>query len=68
MYRGSNMDPIHHDKIVDKLLQYRGKVPRNGQLADPVAQFRADQFRMQIDKLIIEIENFAELIDLEMIQ
>ena len=53
------MDPTHHDKIVDKLLQYRGKIPKTGQLVDKKAQFTADQMRIYIDDLISNIDAFA---------
>jgi hypothetical protein len=53
------MDPTHHEKIVDKLMQYRGKIPKTGQLADKKAQFTADQMRIYIDDLIANIDAFA---------
>lgn len=58
-----NMDPIHHAKIVDKLMQYRGKIPKYGQLADKQAEHNAEIIRHQIDNLIVNIEWFAKLYD-----
>jgi ABC-type protease/lipase transport system fused ATPase/permease subunit len=53
------MDPTHHEKIVDKLMQYRGKIPKGGQLADKKAQWTCDDLRNHIDYLIQNIELFA---------
>jgi len=53
------MDPIHHSKIVDKLMQYRGKVPKFGQLSDKSAELRCSHMRHEIDELIELIEWFA---------
>jgi hypothetical protein len=68
MGRGSNMDPTHHEKIVDKLMQYRGKIPKNGQLADKKAEFTCDDVRNQIDALIWRIERFANCFERELIR
>jgi len=57
--RENTMDPIHHEKIVDKLMQYRGKIPKGGQLADKKAQWTCDDLRNHIDYLIQNIELFA---------
>ena len=62
------MDPIHHEKIVDKLMQYRGKIPKNGHLGDIKAQFTCDLMRNQIDDMIQLIEIFARQINMGMIQ
>jgi hypothetical protein len=61
--RGSNMDPIHHSKIVDKLMQYRGKLPKDGYLGDRIAVCAAYELRQLIDNLIWQIESFAVLDD-----
>jgi len=57
---GSNMDPTHHEKIVDKLMQYRGKIPKDGTLSSKESKQRAEQMRGWIDALIIDIDWFAE--------
>ena len=62
------MDPIHHEKIVDKLMQYRGKIPKSGQLGDIKAQFTCDLMRNQIDDIIQLIELFARQLDMGMIR
>jgi len=58
-----NMDPIHHEKIVDKLMQYRGKIPKTGHMSDKKAQWTVELFRSKIDNLILDIEEIAELMD-----
>ena len=57
------MDPTHHEKIVDKLMQYRGKIPKGGQLVDKKAQWTCELFVSKIDNLILDIECFAELLE-----
>jgi len=53
------MDPIHHEKIVDKLMQYRGKIPKTGHLGDKSAQVQAYMLRMNVENLIKMIDAFA---------
>ena len=55
-----SMDPTHHEKIVDKLMQYKGKIPKHGQLCDKTAEFHASDLRTHIDDLIQLIEWFAD--------
>jgi len=53
------MDAQHHATIVDKLMQYRGKIPKDGHLVTSIGKVECYQMRMNIDHLIIMIENFA---------
>ena len=53
------MEPQHHATIVDKLMQYRGKIPKFGQLADKSAELRCTHMRHEIDELIDLIDWFA---------
>jgi len=57
------MDPTHHEKIVDKLMQYRGKIPKDQTLSDKKAEFTCRDMRIRIDNLISEIECFASIIE-----
>ena len=57
------MDPIHHTKIVDKLMQYRGKIPKGGHLSDPESRYNCENMRNQVDDLIILIETMAQLFE-----
>jgi hypothetical protein len=62
------MDPTHHEKIVDKLLQYRGKIPKHGHLGNKQAQIDCYTMRTTIDSLINNIEWFAKLIEAGLIE
>jgi hypothetical protein len=62
------MDPTHHEKIVDKLMQYRGKIPKNGHLGDIKAKWSCDQMRIYIDDLIANIDAFAKCFEQELIR
>jgi len=62
------MDPTHHATIVDKLMQYRGKIPKAGQLGDKKAQWTAELMASKIDNLILDIECFAECFQKELIR
>ena len=53
------MDAQHHATIVDKLMQYRGKIPKDGQLVDTTAKWTTYSMRIQIDELISLIDSFA---------
>ena len=62
------MDPIHHEKIVDKLMQYRGKIPKTGQLRSKEAEMSCYQMRMNIEHLIKLIDVFAVAWEKELIK
>lgn len=55
------MDPIHYDKIADKLMQFRGKLPYVETLSDQHAQFTVEQLIIYIDGLLANIDAYAEL-------
>jgi|TARA_R110002096_G_C14587772_1_gene721787 hypothetical protein len=55
----NNMDAQHHATIVDKLMQYRGKIPKNGHLGNKNAQVQAYMLRMNVEHLIKMIDAFA---------
>lgn len=54
------MNPTDYDKIVDKLLVFRGKIPVDGTLLDSVAAYYCQELRQDIDFLIQRIDWFAE--------
>jgi len=62
------MDPTHHEKIVDKLMQYRGKIPKNHALGDRKAMWTCEQMKNYIDELILEIDAFAKCFEQELIR
>jgi len=55
------MDPTHYEKIADKLMQFRGKLPKNGTLSDKKAEFTVDQLKIYIDGLLANIDAYAKL-------
>ena len=55
------MDPIHYDKIADKLMQFRGKLPVSSSLTDKQAEFTVDQLKIYIDGLLANIDAYANL-------
>ena len=55
------MDPTHYEKIADKLMQFRGKLPKHGTLSDKKAEFTVDQLKIYIDGLLANIDAYAEL-------
>jgi len=61
------MDPSHHEKIVDKLLQYRGKIPKTGHIGDLYSRNQCEIMRNSIDTLILQIDLFAKELNEELI-
>ena len=57
------MDPVHYEKIADALMQFRGKLPKDGTLSDKKAEFTVDQLKIYIDGLLKNIDVFADLDD-----
>jgi hypothetical protein len=55
------MDPTHHAKIVDKLMQYRGKIPKGGNLATTYGKEKAREMREIIDLMLNLIDVYAEM-------
>jgi len=62
------MDPIHHDKIVDKLLQYRGKIPKDSPQYGTRARKLTRKARVRIDNLIEVIDELAKLYEAGLIR
>jgi hypothetical protein len=62
------MDPIHHEKIADKLMQYRGKIPQLNTINSRTGICAVYELRKKIDELIWQIEKFAESEELELIR
>jgi len=57
------MDPTHHEKIADKLMQYRGKIPKNQSLSDHQSRMFCDEVKNKIDSLLMLIDEYAKLDD-----
>lgn len=54
------MDAKEYDKIVDKLMQFRGKIPQYGVVYDRVAKMAVYELNKSIDQLLWQIENYAQ--------
>ncbi len=55
------MDAKDYDKIVDKLLQFRGKIPKSGHECDPREKIACKMMRDQTDDFILLLEEFAKI-------
>jgi len=55
------MDPSHYDKIADKLMQFRGKLPSNDDLSDDYARYCSNVLKIKIDNLLKNIDEIAIL-------
>jgi len=53
------MDSTEYDKIVDKILQFRGKIPQYGMVNNGNAKKRIKHLLMKVDELIFEIDLYA---------
>lgn len=54
------MDAIHHAKIADKLMQYRGKIPKHVNPSNRIARTANDELKKAIDDLMWQINCYAE--------
>jgi len=54
------MDAIHHEKIADKLMQYRGKIPEYGNVNERIAKCAIYELTKAIDDLLWQIDNYAK--------
>lgn len=59
--RGLTMDASQYEKIADKLMQFRNKIPKNNNLADHKARMTCDHMKIKIDSLLMYIDEFAKL-------
>lgn len=61
MTRRTVMDAQDYDKIVDKLMQFRGKLPDVGQLSQHKARMVTIDMKSKIDRLLMYIDEYAKL-------
>jgi len=67
MARGSNMDPEHHSRIADKLMQYRGKLPKHVNPSNRIAVGLTYELKKHIEELLWYIDKYAEAEDMGLI-
>jgi hypothetical protein len=61
------MDPIHHQKIADKLMQYRGKIPKTVNPSNKIAVECTHELKKAIDDLLWYIERYSVAEDMGLI-
>lgn len=54
------MDAQDYDKIVDKLMQFRGKIPHYGDVNERVAKCAVYELLKSIDNLLWQIDNYSK--------
>lgn len=54
------MEAQEYDKIVDKILQFRGKITQYGAVNDRVAKMAIYELNKSIDALLWQIDNYAK--------
>ena len=64
----NNMDPIHYEKIADKLMQFRGKLPKDYHLSDDHAKSITENMKDLIEHMLNELDQYARLDELGMIR
>lgn len=68
MTRRTVMDAKNHEKIADKLMQYRGKIPKYAEVNARIAKIMVRNLTTKIDNLLWEIDHFAKADDLGLIE
>ena len=57
------MDAVNYDKIADKLMQFRGKLPDSNALSSLAARSYVDAMKAEIDSLLQSIDRLSILDD-----
>jgi ferritin-like protein len=68
MPTGMVMDAAHYEIIADKLMQFRGKLPKSYHLHDDHACSVVKNMKELIEHLLNEIDQIARMDDLGMIR
>ena len=53
------MDPTHYEKIADKLMQFRGKLPKDSHLQSRLARDAVDDVKNSLDVLLDMIDKLS---------
>ena len=54
------MDAQDFDKLADKLVQFRGKIPQNAHLHQYHSRIAAKRLRVRIDNLLDALDHYAK--------
>jgi len=57
------MDAIHYDKIADKLINFRARIPHDGDLTTRIGKNAVWELKNRIDDLLWQIDNYAKCDD-----
>ena len=57
------MDPVQYDKIADKLMQFRGKLPDVITLQNKEARMMVEFLKNSLDSVLSDIDAYAALDD-----
>ena len=58
---GHIMDPIHYDKIADKLINFLGRLPQEIDLTDKNAKVNTQAMKSAVVQLLNDIDIYADL-------
>ena len=53
------MDATHYDKIADKLIQFRSKIPHESDISMRDAKCAVMELKKSIDNLLWQIDNYS---------
>jgi hypothetical protein len=62
------MDPIHYEKIADKLMQFRGKLPKDTHLTDAFAKKQVEDMKSDIEAFLFYLDRFAKMDEMGLIR
>ena len=62
------MDPIHYEKIADKLMQFRGKMAKDYHLQTKFGKQNTDHVKQKIEEILECIDWYANLDDAGLIR
>ena len=62
------MDPVNYEKIADKLMQFRGKLPKDTHLTTEIGQRAIDTMMSDINTILNTIDWLAKLDDAGLIR
>ena len=62
------MDASHYEKIADKLMQFRGKLPKGYHMRDKHAESVVDNMKDLIEHMLNELDQLARMDDMGLIR
>jgi hypothetical protein len=62
------MDPVQYERIADKLMQFRGKLPKDTHVTTEIGQRAIDHMNQKIEEFLNAIDWMARLDDAGLIR